>query len=126
MADIIEKASHIGDAEAARTLMNLLMQFRKVCNHPELFDRADVIAPYSFTEYGRPFSIAREGDFVSCHYSTRSPLDMTVPELFYLDNALPELQDEKMPRKPDSWVLHNLMNIWQTDWIKRSIEEDGE
>lgn len=28
-------------------LMNLVMQFRKVCNHPELFERRDVKSPFS-------------------------------------------------------------------------------
>ena len=105
--------------------MNLLMQFRKVCNHPELFDRADVVAPYSFSKYGCPNSIAREGDFVNCHYSTRNPLDMGVPELFYLDGAYPGVPAEEQPAKSDGWIMHNLFNIWQTDWIQRSLEEDG-
>ena len=29
-------------------LMNLVMQFRKVCNHPELFERRDVVSPFFF------------------------------------------------------------------------------
>lgn len=33
VADLLEKAANIGDAEAARTLMNLVMQFRKVSRH---------------------------------------------------------------------------------------------
>ena len=28
------------------SLMNLVMQFRKVCNHPELFERRDTKSPY--------------------------------------------------------------------------------
>lgn len=30
VADLLDKAANIGDAEAARSLMNLVMQFRKV------------------------------------------------------------------------------------------------
>ena len=30
VADLLEKAANIGDAESARSLMNLVMQFRKV------------------------------------------------------------------------------------------------
>lgn len=32
VADLLAKAANIGDAESARSLMNLVMQFRKVCH----------------------------------------------------------------------------------------------
>ncbi|KAI5124611.1 hypothetical protein M0805_004221 [Coniferiporia weirii] len=124
VAELIEKAANIGDAEAARTLMNLVMQFRKVCNHPELFERADVVAPFSFSEFGRPGSIAREGDFVSCHYSTRSPIEFSIPGLFYLDGGLISVPNENSPPSADRGVMRSLLNIWSSDWIKRSIEEN--
>lgn len=31
IADLLEKAANIGDADSARSLMNLVMQFRKAC-----------------------------------------------------------------------------------------------
>ncbi|KAL5535629.1 INO80 [Sanghuangporus sanghuang] len=125
VAELIEKASHIGDADAARTLMNLVMQFRKVCNHPELFERADVIAPFSFTEYGRAASIAREGSFVALHYSSRSPIELSIPELFYLDGGLLSVPNEHSPLGADYGVMRNLLNIWSSDYIQRSIEENA-
>ena len=30
------------------SLMNLVMQFRKVCNHPELFERRPCRSPFTF------------------------------------------------------------------------------
>ena len=33
IADLLEKAANIGDADSARSLMNLVMQFRKVGSH---------------------------------------------------------------------------------------------
>jgi SNF2 family DNA or RNA helicase len=33
VADLLEKAANIGDADSARSLMNLVMQFRKVGIH---------------------------------------------------------------------------------------------
>ena len=39
VADLLEKAANIGDAEAARSLMNLVMQFRKVSH-----DRMQVVS----------------------------------------------------------------------------------
>jgi DNA helicase INO80 len=32
-------------------LMNLMMQFRKVCNHPELFERRPQRSPFTFRDY---------------------------------------------------------------------------
>lgn len=126
VADLLEKAANIGDADAARSLMNLVMQFRKVCNHPELFERADVVAPFSFCDYGRPSSIAREGDFISCHYSTRSHFELPLPKLLYQDGGILAIPNENAPLRTERGVLQRLTNIWSTDYIKRSLEEDGE
>lgn len=65
--------------------MNLVMQFRKVCNHPELFERADVRAPFSFAQFAGTSNLLREGDFVEVPYSTRNPIELQTPRLFYED-----------------------------------------
>lgn len=45
-----------GDSLASATsssidsaLMNLVMQFRKVCNHPELLEKTEILSPFNFT-----------------------------------------------------------------------------
>ena len=45
--ELLEKVTSLreGDSEGMDSLMNLVIQFRKVCNHPELFERADVVSP---------------------------------------------------------------------------------
>ncbi len=43
VAELMNRASS-NDEAGLKSLMNLVMQFRKVCNHPELFERADVRA----------------------------------------------------------------------------------
>lgn len=35
------------DKNVTSNLMNLVMQFRKVCNHPELFERRDAKSPFT-------------------------------------------------------------------------------
>lgn len=37
--------------DSVEQLMNLIVQFRKVCNHPELFGRADVVTPFAFIDF---------------------------------------------------------------------------
>ncbi|TFY83775.1 hypothetical protein EWM64_g245 [Hericium alpestre] len=122
VADLLEKAANIGDADSARSLMNLVMQFRKVCNHPELFERRDVVAPFSFAEFGRSGLLSREGDYLLVPYSTRNPIEYEVPELLYEDGGLVDVP----PEDRDSNVLNKLMNIWATDWIQRSVDEDAQ
>ncbi|CAB0038453.1 unnamed protein product [Trichogramma brassicae] len=59
----------VGDSNIANdknftsNLMNLVMQFRKVCNHPELFERRDAKSPYFWrTEaYEMPVLLYKEG-----------------------------------------------------------------
>jgi DNA helicase INO80 len=145
VADLLEKAANLGDADSARSLMNLVMQFRKVrcwciagrdssklicfevCNHPELFERADIVAPYSFSEFGRSGPLNRQGDFVIAPYSTRSPIKYSIPELLYLDGGLRDVPYDGpgVAMQPDQGVLHKLMNIWTTDWIQHSIMNEG-
>lgn len=42
---------------ATSSLMNLVMQFRKVCNHPDLFERREVRSPYHMK--GSTFELSR-------------------------------------------------------------------
>ncbi|RXW24763.1 hypothetical protein EST38_g1079 [Candolleomyces aberdarensis] len=99
--DLLEKAANMGDADSARSLMNLVMQFRKVCNHPELFERADVVAPFSFCNYGKSGNPSREGDFVILPYSTKNPIEYEW-----------------------SGKVKKELNIWSTDWIRKALEEE--
>ncbi|MEE6491938.1 hypothetical protein FKM82_016432 [Ascaphus truei] len=53
------------------SLMNLVMQFRKVCNHSELFERQETWSPFHFSL--RPYQMSkflyRQGNVVSCNHS---------------------------------------------------------
>ncbi|TFK30564.1 DNA ATP-dependent helicase [Coprinopsis marcescibilis] len=120
--DLLEKAANMNDAESARSLMNLVMQFRKVCNHPELFERADVISPFSFCKFGKPAGPSRDGFFVLLPYSTRNPIDYEIPQLLYQDGGLLDVPSKASNSPQQSSVLTKLLNIWNTDWISNSIQ----
>lgn len=142
VADLLEKAAS-ADANTTRTLMNLVMQFRKVrilappsktsltkivfqvCNHPELFERAYVKAPLSFVQYGKSGPLNRDPDPLPVSYSTRNPIEVSIPTLLYTDGGLLDVPAENSRPKADSGILRNLMNIWSTDWIRKSYFEDG-
>lgn len=53
---------HTTDKNFTSNLMNLVMQFRKVCNHPELFERRDIRSPFSLhkLEYNLPRLVYNE------------------------------------------------------------------
>ncbi|OJT09488.1 hypothetical protein TRAPUB_14022 [Trametes pubescens] len=123
--DLLEKAANLGDADSARSLMNLVMQFRKVCNHPELFERADVVAPFSFSDFGRSGPLNREGDFVQLPYSTRNPIEYMIPKLFYEDGGLLDIPHENSLNRTGDGPLARMMNIWSTDMVHRSLQDDN-
>ncbi|GJE85992.1 SNF2 family N-terminal domain-containing protein [Phanerochaete sordida] len=124
VTDLLEKAAS-DDLDSKRTLMNLVMQFRKVVNHPELFERADVTAPFSFSAFGRPGPLSREGDFVDLPYSTRNPIDYEIPRLLYEDGGLLDVPREDARLHQDRGPLATLYNIWSTDWIQKSEDADA-
>lgn len=66
--DLLNYSKHGGDGHSVdknfqSNLMNLVMQFRKVCNHPELFERRDAKSPFFIKsiEYNLPRLLFDEG-----------------------------------------------------------------
>lgn len=56
-------SGHLVDKNFTSNLMNLVMQFRKVCNHPELFERRDARSPFAMktNDYVVPVLIYNDG-----------------------------------------------------------------
>jgi DNA helicase INO80 len=122
--DLIEKA--VGDDQDSATLMNLVMQFRKVCNHPDLFERADTRSPFSFCSFAETPSFLREGQNVRVGYTTRNFIEYSLPRLIgrnggRLDIAGPENQKAGFR----GHYLYNLMNIWDPHNMEQSVREAG-
>uniref|UniRef100_A0A2S2R0E5 Chromatin-remodeling ATPase INO80 n=1 Tax=Sipha flava TaxID=143950 RepID=A0A2S2R0E5_9HEMI len=64
--DLLHSAgSYQSSPNVTSNLMNLVMQFRKVCNHPELFERREARSPFYF-----------------------HPTEFIVPKLIYFDNSV--------------------------------------
>ncbi|KAK0536071.1 putative DNA helicase ino80 [Tilletia horrida] len=120
--DIIEQAA--SNESGLKHLMNLVMQFRKVCNHPELFERADVSTPFAFAGSAQSGSIAREGDLLFLPDSTRSLIEMEVPKLFYEEGGFCDVPAQQSRAGFDTKYLDNLFNIWRADHIQRSLMQE--
>ncbi|SMR56678.1 unnamed protein product [Zymoseptoria tritici ST99CH_1E4] len=118
--DLIEKAA-VGDEQDTATLMNLVMQFRKVCNHPDLFERADTWSPMSMSYYAETASFMREGNNVNVAYSVRNLIEFWIPSMLAegagrLDVAGP---DNDRAGWRNKW-LTNELSIWNEQHIVNS------
>ncbi|KAJ1858973.1 putative DNA helicase ino80 [Coemansia sp. RSA 1822] len=97
----------------ASNLMNLVMQFRKVCSHPELFERAEVDSPYVLGAFPTTGSLTREGDDLECSYATRSLVSFQMPKLVYRESLeLPQVFTTRQS------VL-NRLSLWSPSHISK-------
>jgi len=123
--DLIEKAAHGADEDTA-TLMNLVMQFRKVCNHPDLFERAAVVSPVSFSYFAETASFLREGNFVDVRYSVRNLIEYRLPRLLArnggrLDIAGPDNSTAGWKKQ----LLSTTLSVWSPYNVSRSSRSNG-
>ena len=66
----------------------------------------------------------REGDSVILPYSTRSPIEYSVPILLYQDGGIIDIPSETSSSPSQSSCLSRLFNIWTPDWIHQSLFEE--
>ncbi|KAF9334796.1 putative DNA helicase ino80 [Podila minutissima] len=125
IAELLEKASSLDDTDSVDSLMNLVMQFRKVCNHPELFERADVVSPLAMCEFSQTPSIAREGDDLYLAYTTKSQIQYSIPKRLYREGGILHVPSESSRVGTDTKYLDNLLNIWHPSYISESMSKDN-
>ncbi|ORX73943.1 hypothetical protein DL89DRAFT_219951, partial [Linderina pennispora] len=109
-----------GKDDSDESLMNLVMQFRKVCSHPELFERAEVESPYVCGSFPTTGSLIREGDELWCSYATRSLLEFKMPKLLYRDS--PMLPNVLTVR---DHILNNRLSLWTPENIASQQSESS-
>lgn len=80
------------DKNFTSSLMNLVMQFRKVCNHPDLFERRDAKSPF-----------------------VMKSIDYKIPRLVYDSSTMQTI----IPSK--NHILLNRFNIFQCENVHRSL-----
>ena len=118
--DLVEKAT-VGDDQDAATLMNLVMQFRKVCNHPDLFERAETTSPLSLAHFAETASFLREGQNVAVGYSTRNLIEYDLPRLLCSPEARLDMPGPANPRAGfRGKYLSQVLNIWTPENIKEN------
>jgi DNA helicase INO80 len=122
--DLIEKAT-IGDDNDTGTLMNLVMQFRKVCNHPDLFERAETTSPFSFGYFAETASFMREGPNINVGYSCRNLIEYGLPRLIWREDGrldMPGRNNDKAGFRGK--YLGQLLNVWKPENIRHNMQEN--
>ncbi len=120
--DLIEKAT-IGDDNDTGTLMNLVMQFRKVCNHPDLFERAETTSPFSFGYFAETASFMREGPNINVGYSSRNLIEYELPRLIWREDGrldMPGRNNDKAGFRGK--YLDQLLNVWEPENIRQNMQ----
>ncbi|KAI9246954.1 SNF2 family N-terminal domain-containing protein [Phascolomyces articulosus] len=122
ISELLEKATSLNE-ESMDSLMNLVMQFRKVCNHPELFERADVQSPMAFCGFSETGSLTKESALY-CPYSSRSHIKYHIPKHLYRSGGILRVPGPHSKAGFTTRYLDNLMNIWNPDYIHKSMFSD--
>lgn len=106
--------------------MKNLIFLSQVCNHPELFERADVVSPLSFCAYSESGALSKETSLY-CPYSSRSHIKFHIPKHLYRDGGILRSPGERSNAGFSTRYLDNLMNIWNPDYIHESMfsEDSG-
>ncbi|KAL2891892.1 putative DNA helicase INO80 [Ceratocystis lukuohia] len=120
--DLIEKAT-MGDDNDSGTLMNLVMQFRKVCNHPDLFERAETASAFNMGYFAETASFIREGNQIIAPYSPRGAIEYKLPQLVWRNGGrLCKPGSDNVKAGWRNKYLSHMMNIYHPDNVRQSME----
>lgn len=123
LQELLAKAQS-GSEENTQSLMNLVMQFRKVCNHPDLFERADVKSAYNFG----PSNCGSDKD-TWIGSSNRNLIKFEVPKVVYREGGFLDVPGEDSKAGGLNKLLKVDLNIWEPSWMNRKrdlvVEEEG-
>lgn len=129
---LVDLLSNNNNDENSQSLMNLVMQFRKVCNHPDLFERADVDLSFAFGSFAETGSFLRETD-LEVAYTLRNSIRYDIPKLIYNEILLPSLDNEIGPKRKlfEKFSIYNPENIVDDsqklfEWLPLSGVSPGE
>jgi len=107
IADLLHKSQ-----SDVSQLLNLVMQFRKVCNHPEIFERSAETSPYQWEDYHNYLDTSADNTTRFLCVRKHPLLQVVLPKLIYRDGLVMESE-----RK----LLYNTFNIFNNDYIHDSV-----
>lgn len=78
LEDLVELSNSSSNTD---NLMNIVMQFRKVCNHPELFERTETRSPFYLHELDSIRPTGRDSTTLFWDGPISNPLSIRIPKL---------------------------------------------
>lgn len=119
---VSEILTSANESSSEESLMNLVMQFRKVCNHPEIFERRFTVSPYVFSDPAYSYLSAKQ---LKNSMSGRASRDAEDPDKDIrcpwhnpISLRVPRLVDEVFEPSSTSdcdtrdWLLFNKLCMW--------------
>ncbi len=114
------------DAERNSKLMNIVMQLRKVCNHPETFERREPVAPFQFQRKPPPFHTPHPPSVLSGGTSSQPPLGVTILTRSEIVLQAPRaIVDMAISLRRRKDMLVRQYGFWNKHTIRDRVEEDG-
>ncbi|KAL6593915.1 hypothetical protein ACP70R_048816 [Stipagrostis hirtigluma subsp. patula] len=106
------------------SLMNIVMQLRKVCNHPELFERNEGSSYFYFADIPNSLLSPPFGELQDVHYAgKRNPIMFEIPKLVY-EGIICNMESPGKGCGFENGFLNRLFNIFLPGNIHRSAVPD--
>lgn len=104
-------------------LMNIVIQLRKVCNHPELFERNEGSTYFYFGEIPNSLLPPPFGELEEIHYSGgRNPITYKIPKLVYQEvGHASKIQHSAAGQGISSASFQKYFNIFSPENVYHSI-----
>ncbi|KAL6902098.1 hypothetical protein ACP4OV_004974 [Aristida adscensionis] len=107
------------------SLMNIVMQLRKVCNHPELFERNEGSSYFYFADIPNSLLSPPFGELQDVHYAgKRNPIEFEIPKLVY-EGIICNVEIPGKGCGFESGFFNRLFNIFLPGNIHRSAVPDA-
>lgn len=106
LTSISDLFTSVDSKSKVENLMNLVMQFRKVCNHPELFERNIGKVPLAFRDlrFARTATFIKSDNITEVWTDNKNCIKFNIPKLVF-DNAINDTTSGKL------YNLHNYQNV---------------
>lgn len=115
---LVDLLSNNSNDENNQSLMNLVMQFRKVCNHPDLFERADVHSSFAFGRFAETGSFLRETD-LEVGYTLQNSISYDLPKSIYHDLLVPSMNNDVGPKEK----IYKMFDIYSPENVRNGHNE---
>lgn len=110
VADLFGIGGQLNDKKVLN-LMNIVIQLRKVCNHPELFERNEGQSSLHFAAVAHPLPAPPFGELEDVHYAGAfNPVSYVIPKLLFRDGmpCLPSESSGSAQGFYEKWVKSGL------------------